>query len=100
MLILILLISSDYARKYINIFYYHTSNCFHDKNVSWFLLFFHQQLNVESLLHAWVTSLQERLSSMVTLVTNYTQQQAEKIECLQQNLNEQNQFDEVISAFT
>lgn len=53
-----------------------------------------QKLHTDNLLESLVTNLNERLTGIVTMVTEHTQNQEEKIKCLQQNLNEQNSLDE------
>jgi hypothetical protein len=54
-----------------------------------------QQPVVENLLNSWATSLQTSLEGIVTMVTEYTNQQQERIEWLQKNLDEQNDIDQV-----
>ncbi|XP_063432848.1 kinesin-like protein KIF11 [Mytilus trossulus] len=53
-----------------------------------------QQPAVEDMLSDWATSLQTSLTSIVTMVTEYTSQQEEKMEWLQKNLTEQHDIDE------
>ena len=54
-----------------------------------------QQPVVENLLNSWATSLQTSLEGIVTMVTEYTNQQQERIEWLQKNLDEQKDIDQV-----
>ncbi|XP_076102450.1 kinesin-like protein KIF11 [Mytilus galloprovincialis] len=53
-----------------------------------------QQPAVEDMLNDWATNLQTSLTSIVTMVTEYTSQQEEKMEWLQKNLTEQHDIDE------
>lgn len=52
------------------------------------------------MLNDWATNLQTSLTSIVTMVTEYTSQQEEKMEWLQKNLTEQHDIDEVYTSFT
>lgn len=51
------------------------------------------------MLNDWATSLQTSLTSIVTMVTEYTSQQEEKMEWLQKNLTEQHDIDEVYKFY-
>ncbi|XP_052099395.1 kinesin-like protein KIF11 [Mytilus californianus] len=53
-----------------------------------------QQPAIEDMLNDWATNLQTSLASIVTMVTEYTSQQEEKMEWLQKNLTEQHDIDQ------